>query len=254
MNCQQIQDLLPLYVGSELEEEESTRVVSAHLQDCETCSGAAREYRETRKLLQTFVPPTFTEEFYAQMRQSVWQKVDEKSTARHVFFNVVFDLFRPRMAWAFATAVLLIALSVLGIYVVSRRAPTAESVVSNPSSPIQSPPIPEQPGSLSQNGASTSLSASSGTKPLTASVPRKGSRHDTVHERASLAAVSQAAPVAPSPDSPSQVSDSRHLTYRSSDDSHPPLRMEIQTKNPNIRIIWLTSRDTKHLSTNSKGT
>jgi hypothetical protein len=162
-------------------------------------------------------------------------------------------LFRPRLTWGLATAVLLIAVSVLGIYVVSRRASAPQSVVSNPASPSKTSPV-ERSGSAPQNYTSNAgLAGSHGSNSVTAPVPRPGSRpHNATQARANLPPASKAAPVPASLDRPAQVSDS-HLPY-GSDGSRAPLRMEIQTKNPNIRIIWLTPRDAKSPSPNSKGT
>src|SRR5262245_25092141 len=105
MNCQQVQDLMPLYAGNDLEERRA-RLVAVHVQTCETCADVAREYREMRQLIQTFVPPAFTEDFYAEVRQSVWQNLEKKSTSR-AFPSIIIDLFHPRWAWAVATAVLI---------------------------------------------------------------------------------------------------------------------------------------------------
>jgi Putative zinc-finger len=249
MNCQQTQDVLPLYVGSELAEEKA-RFVSAHLQNCETCSGAAREYRETRQLLQMFVPPTFSEDSYAEMRQSVWQNLEKKSTGP-AFFSVVASFFSPRLAWALASAVLIIAISVLGIYVISRRGDAPHSVVSKQPSRNQITPIDQSGHPVPNETVGTRLPALSGRNPLTAG-PRSRPRNP-IQARVGLPAVSKVAPVSPPAIPASQVSDSRHLDYGSSGASHTPVRMEIQTKNPNIRIIWLTSRDAKSSSPNSKG-
>lgn len=239
MNCQQIQDLLPLYIGSELEENRA-RLVAAHMQNCETCSGTAREYREARQLLQTFVPPAFTENFYAEMRRSVWQDI-EKKPAGPAVFSIVADLFRPRLAWAVVTAVL-IAVSVMGIYVISRRAGAPQPVVSD-QPPANTTPNEQHPTSSPNNKSSASSLASSGTD-----VPQPYRQHKrkTISDRPNVAALPTVATV-------SSATTSAPANREVSDASRAPLRVEIQTKNPNIRIIWFAPRDTKQVSPNSKG-
>lgn len=251
MNCQQVQNLMPLYIGSDLEEGRA-RLVTAHVQTCETCADVAREYRETQQLIQTFVPPAFSEDFYAEMRQSIWQNIEKKSTSR-ALSSMIVDLFRPRLAWAVATAVL-IAASAIGIYVISHRGAVPQSVVSN--QPLPSHITPDhQPRTASQAGASTARSlTSSGSSSHLTGVRQtdRRQRHKTISDRV-LPAVSTVAAVSPTPISAPDPSDSRQPSDRSSDASQTPVRMEIQTKNPNIRIIWFAPRDAKPSSRNSRG-
>jgi len=253
MNCQQVQDLLPLYVGSDLEESRG-QLVAAHVQSCERCSDLAREYRETRQLIQTFDPPPLTDDFYAEMRQSVWQNIENKSTSpAFANSNIIADLFRPRLTWAVATAVL-IAVSVIGIYVISRRGGVTQSSVSNQPSPTHATPNERRPTS-SPNDKSSAALASSGSNSRRVSVPLPNLRRkrNTIHDRVDLAAVPVIASVSPAANAPSQASDSRPPTYGSSDGPQTPLRLEIQTKNPNIRIIWFAPRDAKSSSPSSRG-
>jgi putative zinc finger protein len=252
MNCQQVQDLMPLYVGNDLEERRAW-LVTAHVQKCEACSVTAREYRETRQLIETFVPPAFTEDFYAEMRQGVWENIEKKST-RPEIFSIVAGLFRPRLAWALATAVL-IAVSAIGFYVVSRRVRAPQPVVSHP--PPASTTPNEQPDTSSPNsGSSRSLLASSGSnsRPTGINQPDRRQKRKAVSDRVNIRAESTIAAALPAVTSAPQASDLRQSANGSSEASPAPLRVEIQTKNPNIRIIWFASRDTKQLSPNSKGT
>ena len=251
MNCQQIQDSIPLYVGSDLEESRA-RLVAAHVQTCETCSDVAREYRETRQLIQTFVPPPFTDDFYAAMRQGVWQNLEKKSPGP-AFSSIIADLFRPRLAWAVATAGL-IAVSVVGIYMIGHRSVPAPVVSHQPSTTHTTQD--DQPTTSSQNDASSvRASALNGSKSRPANVPPFHSRRkrSTIHDRVNLTPMPTVAAVSPAAISAPPSSDSRRPNGSSSEALQAPLRMEIQTKNPNIRIIWFASRDAKSPAPNSKG-
>ena len=251
MNCQQIQDLLPLYSGSDLEESRA-RLVAAHVQSCERCADMARDYRETRQLLQTFIPPPFTEDFYAEMRQSVWQNVEKKSSGP-AYASRIGDLFRPRLAWAVATAVL-IAGSVVGIYLIGRRNDVRAPALTLELSTTDIRPAQQLAPSAHNDASSARMSVAS-PHPRSVSVHERESRRkrNTIHDRVNLAALSAVAPVSPAALPPSELSDSRQPTHGSSDARQTPVRIEIQTKNPNIRIIWFPPRDTKSPSLNSKG-
>ena len=251
MSCHQIQELMPLYVGSDLEESRA-RLVAAHVQTCETCAHVAREYRETRQLLQTFVPPAFTENFYAEMRQSVWQNLEKKSPAP-AFSSIIADLFRPRLAWAVATAVL-IAVSAIGIYVISRRGAVPQPVVSH-QPPASTTPNVQLPASSPNNKSSASSLPSSGSNSRRAGIapPQLPQKRKSISDRVNLAAEPTVATVSPAAISAPVLGDSRQPNRGVSNASDAPLRVEFQTKNPNIRIIWFAPRDTKQLAPNSKG-
>src|SRR6185369_14908609 len=75
MNCQQIDEWLPLYASRDLDERREHLVV-AHLQTCASCAKAAAEYRETQDLMHGFGVPAVTDEVYAQIRQQVWRRIE----------------------------------------------------------------------------------------------------------------------------------------------------------------------------------
>ena len=56
MNCNQVESLLPLYAGRDLDAKTEGRV-SLHLQSCAACADVAAEYRDTRQLLEDFAAP-----------------------------------------------------------------------------------------------------------------------------------------------------------------------------------------------------
>ena len=252
MNCTQVQDLLSLYVGGDLEKSRA-RLVTAHVQTCEGCADVAREYRETKQLLQEFVPPAFSESFYAEMRQNVWQSIEKKSAGR-AFWDSIADLFRPRLAWAVATAVL-IAVAVVGLYVMSRNSETPQPFASQ-QPPASTTPNEHSPTYPSHDKPSSSFLASSGNKSpragISATQPRQ--RRPAISDRVNVATVPEVAAGSAATMSAPEVVNSSADNRGASDDSRAPLRVEIQTKNPNIRIIWLAPGDTKQLTPNSKGT
>ena len=252
MNCTQIQDLLSLYVGSDLEESRA-RLVTAHVQTCVGCADVAREYRETKQLLQKFVPPAFTESFYAEMRQSVWQNLEKKPVGR-AFAGSIADLFRPRLAWAVATAVL-IAVAAVGIYVMSRRSEAPQPFASQQPA-ASTTPNEQAPAYAPHDKSSGSLLASSGNKSPRADIPstQPRQRSQTTSDRVHVATAPQVAARSAATMSAPAVGESSADNRGASDDSRAPLRVEIQTRNPNIRIIWFAPGDTKQLSPNSKGT
>jgi len=246
MNCQQAEKLLPLYVGRDLEENRA-RLVDAHLQSCATCAAAAAEYRETRQWLQEFAPPEFTEDSFAEMRRNVWRQIETESDAP-TLGAVIAGWLQPRLVRAAAIA-LLITVSALGIYFIANRrteAPLADkSTAVNRNTDPQAKDRESPRLRLASKGASEIRGREPKSRPQ-----QRIHRKVVTDQRNSLAV-----------NAPGNASNSRApFTANTADsgaafknDSASTLRLEIQTKNPNIRIIWFAPRDSKQLSSNSKG-
>ena len=243
MNCKQIEDLLPLYASHDLEER-IERLVNSHLQSCAACAGAAAEYRDTRQLLQKFAPPPFSEDIYAEMRRKVWRQIETESTTSP-FSSLIAIWFRPRLRWAVATA-LLVAVSAIVILLIGGRSD-------------HNPPTVKRNVGIEQPGQSEPSTA-----PLPSGVGNKNQRLPDTHQPGqrndrkvvigrlnSVAMTASRTPsTLPTASGPNDSIPPANLTNR---DSQKTLRMEIQTKNPNIRIIWFAQRDAKQVSINSKG-
>jgi hypothetical protein len=117
MNCKTIEPFLSLYVGRDLEEDHS-RLVAAHLQSCSTCTLAADEYARASQLLKGYEPPLFSDEIYAGIREQVLNKIERESHALvrrpGIFSQLFLASVQPRMRWV--TAALLLAISVTALY------------------------------------------------------------------------------------------------------------------------------------------
>jgi len=257
MNCKHVQELLPLYVGRDLAEK-SAQMVTAHVQSCAECAGSADEYRETRQLLQQFAPPPVSEAVYAGIRQRVLRGIEKEPTAPGLA-RLLDDLFRPRLRWAVATA-LLLAVCVSAFYYVANRAndrrtgqQLAESggTVERPTSPSRKERDGLQPASADQNrGPVQGLTGR--TRP---SQRRKGAgahertRPGTLNTAETRAMTAEAFPKVDGLAEPDAVPSLDPIAPEKT------LRVEMQTNDPNIRIIWFTPQPTKQDSPNkfSKG-
>jgi Putative zinc-finger len=247
MNCTQIQKLLPLYAGHDLAQRRE-RLVTAHLQSCAACELAAAGYRDARALMHDFAPPVFGDDVYAGIRRNVWERIEKEPRTRSLFESMAV-LFQPRFAWT-AAATLLITISVVGVYFIIKgfnvRPDIVVSVPQTAGPHVE--PIPATRGGVLLN-ADEGLS-----KPRQADVPKRQRKSDrmTAPDRGnSLAAYSsdaQATTIQSS--SPVIGTDNLDLGTRGAEKA---LRMEIQTKNPNIRIIWFAPTEPKPLAVHSKG-
>lgn len=258
MNCKQAEELLPLYAGRDLEEKRAT-LVTEHLQTCVACARVADEYCESIQLTQQFAPPVFSEAVYAGIRQRVLREIETEAMAP-VWSQTIANLFRPRLRWAIAGMVL-IAVSMFAIYFIAIRGNDEQQLANNPPAKVE-PPIKERSNSGPQGDkrAAPSPSVETGGKERQlAGVPqprRKRSRDALAHrinivDAKSPEAMSTANNVSPQP---SSLPEPMVFPHRDSAALSKTLRVEIQTKDPNIRIIWFVQQETKPIIPSSKGT
>jgi hypothetical protein len=267
MNCRQVQELLPLYVGRELEEK-SAKLVTAHVQSCVECASSAEEYRETRRLLQQFVPPLFSEAVYAGIRRRVLREIERESTLP-TLPQLVASFFRPPITWALATA-LLLAGSVFGFYFIANRTNDQQLTIDrttrgqpNGRSQLQETPVSPSPSSKEGDGPPVArIARNTGTDTTIAwSVHRT---HQSQQRKSLRAAADRTRPgVVNTPTAQSMTArafpqgdnmeETNAVHVNDSANSAKPLRVEMQTKDPNIRIIWFSHRLTKQGSPRSKG-
>jgi hypothetical protein len=255
MNCKQVQELLPLYIGRDLEEKRGQRV-TAHIQSCVECAGAADEYRETRQLLQQFAPPTLSKAVYNESLQRIGHKNERKTTAT-TLPNFVKSMFRPPLRWAVATA-LLVIVSVFAIYFVVNRMSSREQVADGyrRKDGLTTPSIKEggnpSPANLVQNGGGAQRTAGHIHQPQR----RKSTAAATDRARSLTANNAETRSTTVETSRGLNPADPNAASDRDSTTSERPLRMEMQTKDPNIRIIWFAHQPTKPDSPGkfSKGT
>ena len=235
MNCKDVQELLPLYVGGDLKEKRA-KLVTAHVQSCADCAGSADEYRKSRQLLMQFAPPPFSEAVYSGIRQNVLREIARESTGP-TLPQVVANWFRPRIGWAVATALLLVV-SMLAFYFLADRNNERQQLADSLGT-VDGTGQAEQPDVKPQKEyLGTPLkhdrNGTVGTPPTLARTPRK-SRLSLVAQRVRHFGKSE----------PALADSSATPTLSAPTTSEKTLRVEMQTKDPNIRIIWFVTEKTK---------
>jgi anti-sigma factor RsiW len=217
MKCEYVARLLPLHAGRDLDEKRSC-LVAAHLQSCTQCFRAANEYARANQLLQRFEAPYFSDEIYAGIRRQVLSEIERQSQTPS-WSRAVSQFLAPfvhsPVSWT--TAALLLALSVVALYFNinrSTRLPYNQQVADGARSPAD-------------NRANFQLEHASATSPSRSLAPaRAGSTGKKVVNAGRRSTKRKEA-----------VAVARHgmLTPRT-------LRVEMQTRDRNIRIIWLGSQ------------
>jgi len=173
----------------------------------------------------------------------VMQQIEDKPTTP-LLPQMFAAWFRPRMAWAAASA-LIIALGFFALYLVVNRTADVQPVANvHPAvnGPEQTPEAMVTPPTTDPSDADKAKPAEDKRKRL---VIRRAPR--TVN---TVDAPWRAASVLPKLRDPEA---GNSLPAIDAAPGESPLRVEIQTKNPNIRIIWFSQSNSKPALPNSKG-
>lgn len=254
MNCEYVDQLLPLYVGGDLEQGRSS-LVASHLQSCTECARAADEYAGADRLLHEYEPPLFSDEVYSSIRRQVLDEIRRKSEAP-AWSSVVSQFFAPlaqrRMRWI--TAAVLLAMSATAFYFVASRSnePANEQQVADVPRMGERNAADNRAGSGSEPKPSLSSKESASLASKRASFPGKkavnAGYRSSQREKADVDVAQRV-----------MFTSTKRLVHSDVVDSQPssapaPLRVEMQTNDPNIRIIWLSSqRPEARVRESSKG-
>ena len=257
MNCKHVEELLPLYVGRDLEQKPAN-LVTSHLQSCAECAALANEYQETRQLLQKFEPPLFNEAIYTGIRQRVLREIERESSLPGLP-QLIASVLRPRLRLAIATS-LMLAISALAFYFIPTRTNDRQQVaesrhatdqktgderpkeVSQRQGPVTSSPSfskkKDGPPLMRNMGTDTRIA---GAFDPTQQPQRRKSSGVTADRARSLAVNTPSTRSLTTKGSPgNNITESHVLSGGNQATPEKTLRVEIQTKDPNVRIIWFS--------------
>jgi hypothetical protein len=242
MNCNRFEKLIPLYVEGDLDADDLHRVAE-HVRGCHSCARLANHYQASQAWLQTLTPPELDETFYADLKQSVMQEIHSRK-ARPSFFQWFAWQWKPAYAVAF---LLLLLFGALALYMQSNRQsvnPNQEIIANQDGTDKPQPeqqvgaqekpapkPEPEKPESLKEKLANI-------TKPQTS--PRHRENVPGIKlPPMNLAPIVEAQISLRDHDEINAEEMSEFGTFISSAEM---TRIEIQTNDPNIRIIWFAPK------------
>ncbi len=239
MNCRRVEELIPLYAGGDIDRR-LTGEVQAHLERCSGCAELAAEFESSSNWL-AGAAPQLDEAMLADIKRGVMRDI-QKVKPRPGWFELMSrtiagSLLRP----AVAAALLLVVFGALTFWIfVGREAPTLPTEAKGPPDQLVAP---EQLAAEQDDGNSTSV------KPKER---RIGYDH---HPRVVRVSNSQRRKrrAAGSEQVTTQAANSLHEAQSPSlrpVDSGRMLRIEIQTGDPSIRIIWFAPEEVDSQQTN----
>jgi len=233
LDCKRMTKLLPLYVAGDLVGEPEREVV-VHLASCEECRQLADGFMESSSLLtQACAQPEFDAEFYAGIRRAVLDKIPGEGIVLGPFER----LWGRR--WLYAASIALVVIATLTLqYFRSAPRQLSTDLVATPRTAGPTTPVKEEnprPRLAAIDSLQRNRRIESVRKPQ---APNSGIARDARRE------------IAPATTSVvSSALQSVALSNQSATSSSAPAysskvsRIEIQTADPNIRIIWLAPRE-----------
>jgi anti-sigma factor RsiW len=237
MNCTRIEELIPLYVGCDVDRRLS-REVQSHLKTCGGCAKLAAEYEASRNWL-SGAPPEFDEALLADVKRGIMRELENAKPQAGLFALMSETVARTLLRPAVVAGLLLVVFGTLTFWLYAERQGSR----------------PTQAVVTEDKGASERIARDSlgGATPSAKKQPqRTGVNHHTraagvssnrrqrsigVTEEQTITQIAEAKNEAQSPSAVAVDSDGM-------------LRIEIQTVDPNIRIIWFAPKEIDNQQTN----
>jgi len=225
MNCKRVEALMPLYAGGDIDGRTIGEVLS-HVNTCGQCAALAAEYEASRNWL-SGATPDLDEALLADMKRGVMREL-QTARSRPGWFEVMSAaLARVLSRPALAVALLLVAFGAVTVwfYLAKPASPVQINVTKDASDKAPQPPSEdESPALIKPHGSSTN-----DRRRIAVANPHQGKRSAGGNRQAST----QNADALPEAQPQSAVALG----------SGEMLRIEIQTGDPNIRIIWFAPKE-----------
>ncbi len=278
MNCKKVVQLIPLFVEADLAIAEM-RSVTEHLETCDSCGNTVKEFQASQLMLRSVTLPEFDENVFSQVRSSVLDEIIRPKNT---------DLIHPIWNWkaAFAATLAMIFLtSGIAMYrskskenITTQAFNTREVEANNFSFTSSKKPVNASTSfalkqipkprsgrnSIAQGEASVSKRNHGNVNTNHPSPERVIAINDQIIAAAIAPSGANNQPVnLPGVDTPGfmllppalQAENTTTLTAPNSEKSTSEpemLRMEIQTADPNIKIIWLLPQERMNTQSDHK--
>ncbi len=220
MNCRQIEQLIPLFAGGDLDPKHAA-AIALHLETCDGCRRLAGEFSETHDWLAGSTPPRLDQSFLDQLRSQVLREIDA-GRRKSSWFDPFALPINWRLPIAVSTALVLVIL-IAGIVAYRQTARTEPGPVElTLGTAIIKEANPPSTGNSKDSRRASAGQAKHDRKRSNQLAPRTGD--NSYDDQLGLAAPASDANQA------GRETIAQEVT-----------RIEFQTADPNIRIIWFAS-------------
>jgi hypothetical protein len=241
MRCTHAEKLIPLFAGDDLPAREAD-ALRRHLESCSNCRRLAAEFEESRDWLRGFAAPQFDNVVLDDVRDSVLKDIGRIENRPRQFRWIVPG---RNLRFAFTTSLMLLLIGVLLGLVISRR---------------QSPHDPKSNRAEAKKGGSDQVKLPPGKTPDDrANDDKQAAYRKTDRRKFRREPIKREPSESPQTDErvvePDLITQNMGAIGPITDPSAAPdpapadpdanrdaLRIEIQTADPNIRIIWFAPK------------
>jgi anti-sigma factor RsiW len=248
MNCRRVEKLIPLYVEGDLESQSRERIAS-HLEWCGRCNWLADEFRESQSWLHSTQPPEFDEAFLNSLKADALKLIAESNSRPSLLASLIQQWSR-RQVFALAGAVIIVV-AVVVLYVYQASTSGRLQIADTTKRTELQGARPEETQSASGKTPDTGVATGADLKK-----PRRSRHHRSVNALARSPVFSTEPIESPLASNISRSGGSGPGSFEpslepsgSGDDSPAMLRIEIQTSDPNIRIIWFAPKEVENPKT-----
>ena len=263
MRCTRVEKFLPLYVAGDLAGRRAERHVARHLSACERCRALSEEYDANRDFVRDAaetLPPDFDGAFYAEIRRSVLDEITRERTRlapppTRVGFA---SLLNARFAYAAMLALIVAAVAALSLHsYVGRKseiasvndehrgtpAATPVSKITTTSRDARSVDPGEKNLAETVNAGSRQLAKPPSLKRHINNANAQNATGRSLNLANSAPVHARRNPLAPPVAAPGERKEEIATSSNGVTNAAPEVsRIEIQTSDPNIRIIWLSPK------------
>jgi hypothetical protein len=241
MRCTHAEKLIPLFAGDDLPAQE-TDALRRHLKSCARCRRLAAEFEESRDWLRGFAAPHFDEAMLDGMRESVLRDIGRiENRAR--WLQWIVPGWNLRFAFATSLALLLIG-ALFGVVINHRQSPHDPKSNRADARKGGSDQVKLPPGKMPDDRANDDEQAAS------RKTDRRKFRRESIKRGPSESPQTEGRMVEPAliaqnPDTVGPTTDPSAAPDPATTDpdaNQNALRIEIQTTDPNIRIIWFAPK------------
>jgi anti-sigma-K factor RskA len=233
MNCTHIKKVIPLYVGGDLNTREAAGV-RKHIETCERCRDLVAEFEESRSWLRDFTAPQFDEAVFENLRDAVREEISRRES-RPSLFDLLAPVWNLRSVIAASSALVLLTAGLL-LYTNRPKSPDRPLTISGPVSiEGQNHGVIANTGPVSQIRRRKLATAHRSRRKTETNLPVVALNNHFGGSELTLPTHSDIT--------------TKQDAYQ--DPDQEMLRIEIQTADPNIRIIWIAPKNRAVASANS---
>jgi anti-sigma factor RsiW len=229
-DCTRVNELLPLYIADDLSAVQ-TQTVARHLQTCAGCRAATDEYAASRAWLQVGAQAAFEDEFYDEIRATVLRQIRQTQTPAPFFA----PRFSRGSAYVAASLALLTLLGVLIWHVQNQATHDKDAVIAQGTPEPTPAPTHERVAPPTLGTARQSDQPPRNQQAINKLPAQRVPRH-TARTVVPLVGPAQTNVAIRTPVPTLMPAPHDAATQTTSEVA----RIEMQTADPNIRIIWLT--------------